>query len=943
MSSPSCLPVRAGRLATGLLVLVLSAASARAQGTGEGRIAGRVIDKGTGRPVPSARILIANQPGNLETDLDGRFRTASLTVGVYSVRVAMIGFQPVQADSVRVTNGQTTVLSFALEPSTVQLEELEVTAAEPVKAGNEAGLLAIQQAAPGVSDGISAQTIAKSPDSDAGEAVKRVTGITLFDGKFLVVRGLGERYSNALLNGAEMPNPVIEKKIAPLDLFPAGLLDAVIASKTATPDKPGDFAGGSVELKTKDFPDSRVLQANISQGYNDQVTFRTRAFAPQGGSDWLGMDHGRRSAPDVPFTDPGAYGTQQLLQSFNYRIWDPTPRRLGPDLGFGGTFGDQWQGGNSSFGLISSLTYNRKARYTGDRLYNQFYLGQEGTSTVDWGGVLNLSYRLGGSTKFALRNLYTRSADETTRSGGGAVSTIFTQFYQVRYVERFLWQSQLALEKHLGWLFNSTLEGKVTYGRAKIDDPDNHSASYAKDLDNPTSEVTLTGKRIIRSLADRTHSFQADWSVPWSLRRSDDALFKFGGYYRSKTRGYDARDLFLERNPTSTTGVESVVGNLPPDEAFAQENLGTVFTFVGPGPGQHDDAYNARDRLAAAYGMVDVPVLSRVRVVAGVRLERWRLTLEPGGDDPEGSFLSAGKTIVRPDTLVNDPKVDKLPSANITVALSDRINLRFAGYRTLARPDSREVSPGRNSPVGGLGSCDEFGNELLRRTLIGNYDARFEVYPRPGELFAVSGFYKRFTRPIIEIRQTGGGGGDGTPKCTVDNANDASVRGVEFEVRRALDFLPGFLNGLSIGVNATVVGSTINFPPSLGLESRVFIGQSPFVLNTSVNWAREGFPVDVSLLFNHFADRLTKYSNKVPPGGTDPSVPPNPNPNWVEKGRNVLDTKARWNMSSRLKFSVAGKNLTGARVRIAEDSGDFNLIESYQPGVTVSANVSYDF
>jgi TonB-dependent receptor len=943
ISPPRWLP---GRVASVLGALCLAMATlASAQAPGEGRISGRVIDKDTGRPVVGARVSLIDRPGSMETDLDGRFRTQPLPAGMYSVRVGMIGFTPAQADSVAVRAGQTTPVSFALLAATVQLQELQVTADAPVKASNDAGLLAIQQAAPAVSDGISSQAIARSPDTDAGEAVKRVTGVTLFDGKFLVVRGLGERYSNALLNGAEMPNPVIEKKIAPLDLFPAGLLESVVASKTATPDKPGDFAGGSVELRTKDFPDSRLLQLTASQSYNDEVTFKHRALAPRGGTDWLAIDGGRRQSPVVPFADQGSFGNQQLLQSFKYNIWSPPDRRIAPGSGFGVTYGDQHQGEKTSLGLITSLTYNSKPSYSTDRLYNQFFRGQEGTASVDWGGVFNLSMKLGGTTKLGFKNLYTRSADETARSGQGAVGNSFVNFYQMRYVERYLWQSQLTGEHRLGWpfAFPSTLEWKATYGRANINDPDNHSANYVTDLDSPNNPPVVTGKRTIRSLSDKTRSAQADWSLPFTLRRSSDALFKVGAYYRAKTRSYDARDLLLQQNTSSSTGLETVVGTLPPDQAFAAENLGTYFTFIGPGPGQHDDAYDAEDRLSAAYGMIDAPLLSRVRVVSGVRLERWRLTLKPGGQDPEGSFLLSGTTIVRPDTLLPDPAVDKLWSANVTVAMSDRVNLRFAGYRTLARPDSREISPGRNSPIGGLGACDEYGNPGLRRTLITNWDGRVEFYARPGELFAVSGFYKVFNRPIIEIRQSGAGGGDGTPRCTVDNADRASVQGAEFEVRRGLDFLPGFLRHLAAGVNVTVVSSSIDFPASLGLSGRKFIGQSPFMLNSSLSWEPAASPLSVSLLYNYFSNRLTKYSNKTPPGGTDPGAAPTPNPNWVEQGRGVLDAKVRLALTSRWKLSASGKNLTRSKVQIAEDSGGRNLIESYNPGVSVSTSVSYDF
>lgn len=896
-----------------------------------GRIAGRVVDHETGRPIPSARLQILGQAGALETDLDGRYRSAPLPLGSYRVRGVMIGYKPELRDSVVVRAGQSTIVDFALAPAPIELQEIVTEAAAPVKTNSDAGLLAIQQNAPAVTDGISAQAIARSPDRDAGEAVRRVTGITVVGGKFLVVRGLGERYSNALLNGAEMPNPVIEKKIAPLDIFPAGLLESVVATKTATPDKPGDFAGGSVELTTKDFPETRLLQLSFGQRYTDRSSFRDLKMAPRGGTDWLGVDDGRRAGPYVPY---GPSNIPKLLQSFNYQVWDPAAREISPGTTAGLTYGDQTQLGRSALGYVLSVTYENKTDYTPDRYYNINYLGQEGTASVNWGGVFNVTGRLGGGAKIGIRNLYTRSSDENTRSASGAAGATLVRFYQVRYVERALWQSQLFSSINMKPLFQSNLELKATIGRATIDDPDTHSInfSYPLDIDRPP---TITGTHSIRSLSDRTWSGQGDWTVPLAFRRSGDAQIKLGGSYRDKTRSFDARDLYIQPGGPAASGyLDNVIGQMTPDQAFAPENMGTYFTFAGPGPGQHDDAYDAVDQLGAAYGMVDFPLLSRLRLVGGLRMEQWDLTLKPGGQDPQGSYLSKGTVITRNE-------LDPLWSGNLTLALTDRMNLRAAGSRTLARPDSREISPGRNSAAGGIGDCEEIGNPNLKESHIINADLRWELYPRPGELLAVSGFYKHFQDPIIEIR-TAGSGGSGNNTCSVGNAQVAELAGGEFELRRALDFLPGFLHSLSVGVNLAVVSSTFKFSPETGLQARDFIGQSPYTINASLAFEPPESPISVSVLFNYFADRILKYANQDR-GTSDPNAPPVANPNWVEQGRGVLDAKIGIGLTQQLRLTFSGKNLTRAPVRVEEDSGLLRTVEYYNPGLTISFSATYAF
>jgi TonB-dependent receptor len=423
--------------------------------------------------------------------------------------------------------------------------------------------------------------------------------------------------------------------------------------------------------------------------------------------------------------------------------------------------------------------------------------------------------------------------------------------------------------------------------------------------------------------------------LPLAFRHSGDAQIKLGGSYRDKTRSFDARDLYIRPGgPETSPYLEDNIGQMAPDQAFAPENMGTYFTFAGPGPGQHDDAYDAVDKLASAYAMADVPLLASLRLVGGLRMEQWNLTLKPGGQDPQGSYLTKGTVITRDER-------DPLWSGNLTLALNDRMNLRAAASRTLARPDSREISPGRNSAAAGIGDCEEVGNPDLKETHITNADLRWELYPRPGELLAVSGFYKRFLDPIIEIRTTGGGG-TGENKCSIANAQVAELAGGEFELRRALNFLPGFMRNLSLGLNLTVVTSTIRFDPATGLQARDFIGQSPYVVNASMAYEPPGSAFSLSVLYNYFADRIQKYSNQDRSNG-DPNVPPSPNPNWVEQGRGVLDAKMGIGITRQLRFTLSGKNLTRAPVRVEEDAGAFRTVEYYNPGLTISFAATYAF
>ena len=923
-SRTSCAPsIRQAFRVVGLLTAVVGRMAA--QDAGQGRISGRVVDRETARPLSAARVSIEGQPVVAETDMDGRFRTAPIPAGLYTLRAALIGFRAARVDSVLVRDGQTAVVEIALTGVPLELAGISVEAAAPEQTSSDAGLLALQRAAAAVSDGMSSQAIARAPDANAGEAVKRITGVTLFDGKFLVVRGLGERYSNALLNGAEMPNPVVEKKIAPLDLFPSSLIESVVAAKTATPDRPGDFAGGSVDLRTKEFPEGRVLEFTASQRWNDEATLRRLPIAGVSGTDWLGIDGGRRAAPVIPFGDPGPLGRQRVLQGFHDNVWDPAPRLVAPGMGFTASYGNQWQGTTRGLGAAVSLTYGNKTTYW-DRLSNVYYYGREGATNVEWGGIANFSYKLSSGHKLSWKNLYTRSADQTTIFGQGSEGIALQRTYNLHYVERYLWQTQVTGTHQLRFLGNSQFEWTATYGRAHIDDPDNHTAVYKTALE-PGAGTDLFGTRLTRRLVDYTRSGEAHWAFPLSLHRSADGLLKLGGYYRSKSRWFDAAEVHLFRDTTAlASGLDAVVPGLPPNQAFAPENLSAYWTYV-PSP-NHDDSYQADDNLGAAYGMLDVPLIPAVRLVGGVRVEQWRLQLKPGYSDPEGSYNTQGRVIRKDHT-------DPLWSANLTIALSDRMNLRAAGYRTVARPDSREISQGQYTPLGGLGTCTEQGDASLDRSLITNADLRWELYPRPGELLALSAFYKYFKDPIVELRTIV----SILPSfCTVSNEHSAEVRGGELELRRALEFLPGALGRLGLGINLTVVSSAIHFKPGHGLQARRFVGQSPFVLNAYLAYEPTDSWLNASLLFNYFGDRIKNYSNiETTPGQTAP------NPNWVEQGRSSLDGKLRARLSTRTRLSLAGTNLLRAPVVIAEDSPPGRLIARYNPGFSVTAGLTYAF
>lgn len=907
---------------------VIAPAPAVTQG---GRIAGRVLDRGTGRPVAGARVSVVGRVGSAQTDLDGRYRSDLLPAGVHAVRAAYIGYQPAQIDSVRVILDEVTIADFALNAQAFEVAAVSVEAEAVAKPSSEAGLLAIQQAAPTVSDGISAETMSRSPDADAADAITRVTGIAVFDNKFVVVRGLPERYSTTMLNGAELASPEPLRRVVPLDIFPASLLETIVTTKTATPDRPGDFSGGSVEIRTKEFPENFVFQLNASQGYNSLATFERIPLVPHSGTDFLGIDDGRRAPPSVvpEVLDEGP--TAERFAESLRNVWTPAPLRVMPDLGLGLNVGGQV--GQGGLGYVASWTYTRKAEFVPERLFNlindvaepplRSLLYKESRAIVDWGAIGNVSLRIGATSKLGWKNLYTRTAEEGVMSNAGydTENSRVIRSNQVVYTEQDFLQTQLSGEHRLA-MPRSRFEWRATAAWARRDEPDNRQVRYL--LDETTGEFTQTAviptELWTRFLNDRIHAMQADWAFPITLRGPDDAEFKVGGLYRMKQREFDANYFRITMNSNDPTS--RAIGRLPPELAFAPENLGGPLTFRRLAV--LAQSYDADDRILAAYAMADVPVLRWLRLVGGMRVEDWRIGVFPGGR------LTPLTEAARRPRDGEAPARDFLWSGNLTLRLTDRMNVRLGAFHSVARPDARELSQDSYVPV--AGGCENQGNAELDRTSILNGDARWELYPRPGEIFAFSLFYKDFTSPIIEVVDVPGGG---QCRITYKNGTSATNYGTEIEMRRTLDFLPAPLGYVTVGVNFTWVESSVVMPPSMGnydpgLDLQ---GQSRYIVNANLIFQEPSGRLSASLLFNYFDDRIARYGQI---NGTSQA------PNLIERGRASLDAKIQQRVTSHLSLSLSARNITNQQVLLFNPGPAGPVIAgSYRSGISASFGLGY--
>ena len=907
------------------------------QPAARGFIVGRVIEKETGRALESVNILVIETGARTQSDLDGRFRLGA-PAGVYRVRAFRLGYVPSEIDSIRVASGSSTNTNFVLATAAVTLGAVAVTAG-PVRANSEDALLAMQKSAPRVSDGISSEAIRRAPGSNAGDAIVRVTGVSVVNNKFAIVRGLSERYSNTLLNGVELPSPEPLRKIVPLDVFPSSLLESIVVSKTATPDKPGDFSGGSVEVTTTEFPNEPVAEASITIGWDANATGRRLSVPRQRGLDFVGFDDGgrRRMPSPLPTLEDGASDFTPASEAFAERLrqgWNPAPAAVLPNFGAGVNIGGR-VGERVPFGYAISATLNRQVEATPQRLSqlvfnkatgtpDQGYVSDETRATVDLGAIANFAVRLGLTQKLGFKNLYTRNTDEQLSTSNGYETyngNAERRIYQSQYVEKSLWQSQLTGEHLIKPLLNSRIEWRATASFSNRDEPENRSLIYFK---TPTQQAfTLVSSKPsplwFRFLDDRVRSGQLDWSLPLDLVfLREGALLKFGGLYRERDRTFTG---YFFRSMVSSDPAVSPLLALPPEEIFSGEVLGSALDVRRQGV--YTVPYQSDDDIRSLYAMLDLPITSWMRVVGGAREEQWTFNLFNG---------TRAEPILEP---TRQRVRDLLPSVNLTFSLSNRQNVRIAGYRTVARPDPREVSPDVYYAI--TGDCAYQGNPAVRRATILNGDVRWEFYPAPGELVSLSAFVKDFTDAIGEVLLF-----TGSSDCAImpTNFEQARVTGGELEFRKALGFLPGPLSHLMFGANVTLAASTATFrvDSSLAIEYE-FQGQSKQLGNLSLLYLDAGRHFDANVFLNYFSDRIVRYG--ISSLGDDGTV--NTVPAVYEKGRLTLDAKIRRRVGNST-ISLSGRNLTDNEIVFFQpwDAG-ITRTGYVRPGVSVSLGVGYDF
>ena len=914
------------------------------------KITGIVVNSETEEPLAGVTVRVIDTQIRVTTDETGAF-SLELPSGTYKIQATASLYNTYMVPDFQVNAEEVPQpLQIPLVPQVIKLDAVKLPV--QLSQSSERGLLEQRMRSSRIEDSISTEEISRLPASSAGDAIKRVTGVSIVGGRYVFVRGLGERYSNTLLNNVEIPSPEPNRRVVPMDIFPASLLASLQTVKTFSPDQPGGFAGGSVQVFTKDFPEDLTMSLSMSSGFNTQTTGAEGLTYQGGGLDFLGFDDGSRDLPsivenraaDIPIRERGRFTPlgftpeqiQEFGQSFS-NVWSPERQVIPVNQSYKFSLGNSNTLFGKEFGYLGVVSYGNSHSY-GTQVRNAFRIGLNETlspvtsynversgNEIDWGGVLNTSLRFSPEHQLSVRTLFTHTAEDETRTweGFNADRNTDMRSFRLRYVERELFSGQVAGTHEFNFgepeleeveasetivspkAPDVSMEWRLTYSRASRDEPDTRENIYEDRGDGTYTfrDVTHSGSRFFFDLEDDEYNARADWKVPIGA----EGLFKFGGLLRDRSRTFDARRFrFLPSDK-----VDAVV-NLsdPPEILFQTQNIAPRIFELREST-RATDNYLADQSVYSGYLMLDLPVGPKWQFMSGVRLESSSQKVTTY--DP---FSVAAKPIVADlETL------DLLPGANVTYRLTERMNLRMAASRTITRPDFRELAPFEFTDF--VGGRTILGNPELERTQIDNFDFRWEAFPQVGGVLAISAFYKRFQKPIEQIVQP-----QAEVRITYENAEAANNYGLELEARQNLSVLTPALRNFSINTNAALISSQVVLP-DVGIQTsseRPLQGQCPYIVNVSIGYEAPNWGISSAVAYNIFGRRLSEVGNHGVP-------------DVYEQPRGQLDVSFSRVVADYFKISFSAKNLLDPDVHFKQGEAPY---VRYKLGRAFSFGVSYD-
>ncbi len=939
-----------GIIALGLLSMASMPAWAQ-------QIKGVVTDKNSKETLIGAVVTAVEGNGSKKdgiravTDIDGCYRLDGLKKNkTYTLYINYMGYKPKRIDGVQAKDAN---MDIALQPDEQQLKEVTVTAVE--RRNTDAAMIQVAKASPVIVSNVSAQEISRTQDTNAGEVIRRVPGVSLIDDKFVMVRGLSQRYNNVWVNGGAVPSSEADSRAFSFDIIPSSQIDNLTIVKSPSAEYPADYSGGFIIVNTKEIPTENSLSLSVGGNWNTSTCFKDFSYAKGSATDFLGFDNGMRSlsggigktlAPqlDANGNKMSDYATSLLGNGLN-NDWTVRQKKPLGDLKLAASLSRRWDLGGRTLGMLAALNYTNEYRtYTGmeNNLFGIYdavndkpnYLRQstddQYNNNVRLGAMLNLTFlSKDGNHKYQLKNIFNQLATSryTWRDGVSAQSNLerSAEYY---YRSRTTYNGQLtgkhtftsdALDWSIGYAYaNRHLPDRRRYLINDALEPGTYALSTSNDI---SREWTQLGEHILSLSVNDKHHFK------WGSFEPD---LQVGAYGEYRSREYQTRRFTYSWNVSSNTLPEGFRHSDIPTLLSDEANMGYNGLYLQEEM-QMRNNYRGHNTLGAGYLAMSLP-FGKLGIHAGVRFEHNDMELFSNTRDYEKS-----------ETSKHYKTDDLFPSLNATYKINDQHQVRLSYGRSINRPEFREVSSSVYYDFDLASNVQ--GNPDLKSCYIDNADLRYEWYPSRGEMVSLAVFYKHFDSPI-EWTYTVAGGTDLV--YSYKNAKSANNFGVELDIRKSLDFIG--LKDFSWSFNGALIKSKVQFEAGSKEEDRPMQGQSPYLINTGIFYKNEPLKLDVALLYNRIGKRIIGVGRSEGTTGDDSNARV---PHSYEMPRNSIDLSIAKKFGKHLELKLNVKDLLAEKLYykqfadVTYSDGSKKEVEEisrcYRPGRNIGLQAIYQF
>ncbi len=830
-----------------------------------GKLSGKVKDKFTGETLVGLAVTIPGTSIGVGTDFDGNYTLANLDPGVYTILFKYIGYASKSIAGVKIEAGKTTELSVIME-ETVSTEVAEVVITSTFSRETINALYSVQQNAVSVSDGISADVIRRSPDKSSADILKRVSGASIQEGRFVIVRGMNDRYNLAYLNNSSLPSTEPDRKAFTFDIFPAAIIDNITIIKTFSPEYKADFAGGIIKVNTKQIPETNSGSITFTGGYNQITTFKSFTKYKGGKTDWLGLDDGTRLLPNQFPTPTKFLSTNNAENEFNTELaktlnddYSINNRNAAPNFSFQATKANVFKVRNIAIGTFAAVSYSNSNRFSSDTRFSRDPFNLLALDSIEiersgknilWGGIVNIGLKIRNHSTISIRNLYNVNSEDKTFVGKGYnyENQQFFKNWVYLFYSNQMYTGQLEgdhiinindYKPKINWNFN--------YNDIKRNVPDYRQIAAGSSNDSIYNFNSQSTTRFFNSLNEKYYSSKIDVTLPLNIKKVQNDL-KIGYFYEDRKRDFFLRDFNYRFYPLNS--FNDSIKFLPLESAYLNENIGEQGWNLNEAAALVN-SYDASTKLNGFYLSMDTKIGNLLRANYGIRSERFNLFI---------ATRDGGDTIVA-SSIIDTTTTRIFPAINITFPITVKENLRFSYSETINRPEFREAIA-----VGFLNyetNIFTFGSKIIKDAFIKNYDFKYEYFPAPGEVFSVSTFYKSITNPIEFVAFPSASSSN---QYTYVNASKGFAFGLELEGRKNLRLFDDLLKTkffykLTLYSNLAIIESESNYQGTdqgvTGFSGkRVFQGQSPFLYNGGLLYDDLDKGITAGILVNYTGQRL---------------------------------------------------------------------------------------